>query len=289
MKKIFCLLFLVVSAAGAIAQGGSEIILFDLTVRKNIVAINNALNITKHTGYDNQPSFNPKAEIIYYSSFDADGRADILSYNYKSGTTFSITKTKEREYSPTVTLDGNYLSCIIQRDDGAQNLGKYPIVGGEPSVIIDNLTVGYHVWADNSHLGLFILGTPHSLHYLRLPTKKDTVIAQNIGRSLHRIPNETAISFVQKISDSEAIVRKLNTHTMKVSDVAPAKDGKDDLCWLPDGRILMTSGSKIYYLKPAAGATWKEVEINSSIDLAKGLTRLAVSSDGKKLAVVLIE
>ncbi|MEJ0031081.1 MAG: hypothetical protein WDO15_12190 [Bacteroidota bacterium] len=75
----------------------------------------------------------------------------------------SITGTSEREFSPTVTPDKQFLSCIIQRDDGVQDLGKYPIDGGDPALIIDNLKVGYHVWVDNSHLALFVLGeTPEA-------------------------------------------------------------------------------------------------------------------------------
>ena len=179
-------------------QSGSEILLFDLKVIKNKITISNPKNVTNHNGYDNQPSFHSDLPILYYSSFDDEGRADILSYNYKTGVTTAITKTSEREYSPTLTPDKSSLSCIIQRDDGAQNLGKYPVDGGEPSVIIDNMTVGYHAWADNSHLALFILGEPHTLHYLRLPTKEDTILAQNIGRSLHKIPGYRAISFIQK-------------------------------------------------------------------------------------------
>jgi hypothetical protein len=295
MKKIASLAVLSFIVHHAFSQAAAEILLFDLSAKKNTVSISHGVNITHHKGYDNQPSFHPLEPIVYYSSFNDEGRADLMSYNFKTGNTFAITKTNEREYSPTVTPDRQFLSCIIQRDSsaqyphGAQDLGKYHLTGGPASIIIDNLIVGYHVWADNSHLGLFVLGDPQTLHYLRLPTKKDTIIAQNIGRSLHRVPHENAISFVQKISATEGMIRKLNTHTMKVSDVAPTLAGKDDLCWLPDGRILMSNGPKIFVLTPGPGATWTEIEISSELDLSKGITRLAVSPDGKKLAVVLTE
>ncbi len=289
MKKFACIFLFSLSLHHGFSQAAAEILLFDLSAKKNKVSISHPVNITNHKGYDNQPSFHPVEPLVFYSSFNEEGRADLMRYNYKTGTTTAITKTNEREYSPTVTLDLKSISCIIQRDNGAQDLGKYPIDGGDPVTIIDHLIVGYHVWADNSHLGLFVLGTPHTLHYLRLPTKKDTIIAQDIGRSLHRIPHENAISFVQKISDTSGMIRKLNTHTMKLNDVAPTLPGKDDLCWLPDGRILMSDGPKIFVLTPGAAAKWTEIEIESSIDLSKGITRLAVSTDGKKLALVLTE
>jgi hypothetical protein len=288
MKNLFVLLVSAFFVLPAVAQTGSEILLFDLSVKKGKLTISNGVNITNHKGYDNQPSFHPELPIIYYSSFNDDGRADILSYDYKIKNTKPITETSEREYSPTVTLDKQYLSCIIQRDNGAQDLGKYPIDGGEPAVIIDNLTVGYHVWGDNSHLGLFVLGTPNSLHYVLLPMKKDTIIAHDIGRSLHRVPGEASISFVHKISEKDWVIKKFDTRTLKVTEIGPAVTGHEDLAWLPDGKILMSDGPKIFYMNPSEGPGWNEVVV-SGVNMLKGVTRLAVSANGKKLAVVVAE
>jgi hypothetical protein len=297
MKTLFLVIFSVFFANAAIAQADSEIFLFDLSAKKDKVTISNPVNITNHKGYDNQPSFHPDLPLIYYSSFNDDGRSDIRSYDYKSKQTKSITETSEREYSPTVTLEKQYLSCIIQRDNGAQNLGKYPIDGGEPVVIIDNFKVGYHAWGDNSHLALFVLGdeangdkpgTPHTLHYVLLPMKKDTILAQNIGRSLHRVPGEASISFVHKVSDNNWVIKKFDTRTLKVSDIGPAVTGHEDLAWLPDGKILMSDGPKIFFMNPTEGPGWTEVVV-SGTHVLKGTTRLAVSSNGKKLAVVVTE
>ncbi|MBY0434085.1 MAG: hypothetical protein K2U26_08260, partial [Cyclobacteriaceae bacterium] len=169
MKKSTCLWSLAFACAtlASSAQTGSEIYLFDLSIKKDKVSISHPVNVTNHKGYDNQPFFHPDLPVLYYASFNDDGRSDIRSYDYKAKKTSNITQTQEREYSPTVTLDKQHLSCIIQRDNNAQDLGKYPIAGGEASVIIDNMIVGYHVWADNSHLAMFILGTPNTLHYMR--------------------------------------------------------------------------------------------------------------------------
>jgi hypothetical protein len=279
------LLFVSMTAS---AQPATEIYLFDLTIKKKSVSAGKPVNITNHKGYDNQPAFHPQYPKLFYSSFNDDGRSDIRVYDYETKTSAAITQTQEREYSPTVTPDRDHLSCIIQRDNNAQDLGKYPIEGGVASVIIDNMIVGYHVWADNSHLALFVLGTPNTLHYIRLPTKKDTIMAENIGRSLHRVPGESAISFVHKVSEKEWIIKKLDTQTMQITMVATTLPGRDDLCWLPDGRIVMSDGTALFYLKPGPEATWKKLEIADG-GMLKGVTRLAVSSDGKKLAVVVTE
>ena len=163
--------------------------------------------------------------------------------------------------------------------------------GGEPSIIVDNMTVGYHVWTDNSHLGLFILGkneSPNTLHYLLLPMKRDTVIASNIGRSLHRVPSETAISFVHKLGERDWRIMKFNNHTMKIVEIAPTLTGREDLCWLPDGKILMSDGTGLFFYHPGKSTSWKPVEIAGG-SVLKGVTRLASSADGKKLAIVVSE
>jgi len=288
MKYLLMIVFLFTGTC-LLAQTGSEILLFDLKVKKDKVTISNPKNVTNHKGYDNQPSFHTDQPILYYSSFNDDGRADIKSYNYKTGETIAVTQTSEREYSPTLTPDKSSLSCIIQRDNGAQDLGKYPVAGGEPFVIIDNMTVGYHVWADNSHLALFILGEPHTLHYLRLPTKEDTILAQNIGRSLHKIPGERSISFIQKTSDNSWEIKKLESETMKISIIAPTLAGREDIAWTADRKIISSDGTKIYFLDPAKEKKWGEVFLQSGNELLKGVTRLSVNSKGDKLAVVITE
>lgn len=289
MKNLLTCVF-IFSGLAAFAQAGSEIFLFDLHLRKDNVSIDNPKNITNHKGYDNQPFFHFEKPLIYYSSFNDEGRSDIKSYNYKAEETKSITQTPEREYSPTLTLDQQFISCIIQRDNGAQDLGKYPVDGGEPTVLINNLRIGYHVWADNSHLGLFVLdpnGGPNELHYLRLPTKADTILAQNVGRSLHKIPGETAISFVHKISDKEWAIKKFNTTSREISTIATTLPGNEDMCWTSDGKILMSGSSKIYWIDPKTDLVWKEVKIDTPG--FKGMTRIAASATGNKLAVVIAE
>jgi len=293
--KNACLLILflfVASVSFAQTPPSTEIYLFDLSVKKDKVSISNPLNFTQHPGaYDNQPSFHPDKEIIYFTSATDDGKTDIKSYDYKLKRLSGITQTSDKEYSPTVTLDKQHLSCIIQRDNGKQDLGKYALDGSEPSIIVDNMTVGYHVWTDNSHLGLFILGKdggPSTLHYLLLPMKRDTILASNIGRSLHRVPGETAFSFVHKVTDKDWYIKKFNNHTKKIDDIAPVLSGKEDLCWLPDGKILMSDGTGLFFYQPGKSASWKPVEIEGA-SVLKGVTRLAASADGKKIAIVVDE
>ncbi len=288
MKNILVLISFLPISIFATAQTGSEIYLFDLSSKKGKITLSNPVNATNHPGYDNQPFFHTDKPIVYYSSFNEEGRADIKSYDYVTGETKFITQTNEREYSPTLTPDKKYLSCIIQRDNGEQNLGKYPVDGGEPIVLIDNLIVGYHGWLDDDRVLVFVLGDPQTLHLFNVKTKEDKVITENIGRSIHRIPKESAMSFVQKQSKSEWIFKKLDNKTEGVSVITSTLPGREDLAWTPDGTIIMSDGAKLFQYKPGKSKGWEEIATEFPIEV-KGITRLAVSADGKKLAAVVSE
>ena len=271
------------------AQTGSEIYLFDLKSKKGEVTIANPINITNHKGYDNQPFFDGEHSLVYYSSFNEDGRSDIKTYSYKKKETKSFTTTQEREYSPTLTPDKHFISCIIQRDNNAQDLGKYPVGGGTPDIIIDNLIVGYHSWMDNSHLALFILGDPNTLHLYQLPTREDTVLANNIGRSLHKIPGVRAFSFVHKVSEKDWQIKKVDMSTLKISTITATLPGQEDIAWTVDGLLLTSNGEKVFVFNLGKDSSWREATIKAGKQLLKGVTRLAVSQSGDKLAVVVAE
>lgn len=287
MKKNFILLALAISVTAVAQQPpGTEIYLFDLVVKKKSVELVNPKNITNRSGYDNQPHFHPEKPLVYFSSADETGRTDIMVYNYETSETKKFTNTPEREYSPTVTSDGKFISCIIQRDNGAQDLGKYPIEGGEPVIIVDNLTVGYHAWINDDALVLFVLGRPNTLRLYSISEKKDQELATNIGRSLHRIPGTNDISFIDK-QGAAWLIKKYSHKTGSIETIAPTLPNREDLAWTADGKILMSDGSAVFYWS-SKKKEWSPIALSSNF-LLKGVTRLAVNNGMTKLAVVVDE
>src|SRR5258705_10663510 len=236
MKNFFFIILSIHSLCSA-AQTCSEIFLSDMKSENGQVFLSKGINITNHKAYDNQPFFHPSQPIIYYSCFNDSNRSDIKYYNYEKKETKNLTLTREREYSPTVTPDGNFISCIIQRDNGSQDLVKYPISGGKPEVLINHLKVGYHAWAGEDKLLLYVLDDSihNSLHYYYLDKNADTVIAENIGRSLHKIPGQNAMSFVQKISEKISVIKKFDMNTGIISTIVAALPGQDHFMWLQNG------------------------------------------------------
>ena len=285
--KLVAAIIIFLSVCPLWAQTASEIHLFDVDHHDGSIRLTNPRNISQHSGYDNQPFFHPTQPIIFYSSFNEDGRADVRAYDMNTGHTRDFTQTKEREYSPTVTPDGQFLSCIIQRDNEAQDLGKYPLNGQPPVVLIDSLTVGYHAWINENELLLFVLGEPMTLRHFNLQNGQSRILAENIGRSLHRIPGQSKMSFVQKAeTDTEWQIMSYDPTSNQIEKITTTLPGQEDLTWTPDGRLLMSDGQQIFLLDPRGPETHDWRPVTMSEHGLKGITRLAISPDGKRLAVV---
>jgi hypothetical protein len=288
MLRIVFTFFISVNAFLLLAQPGTEILLFDVKTKNGKMILSNPRNITNHKGYDNQPSFHPEKPIIYYASANDEGRTDIVQYNYKTNKHNAITKSHEREYSPTITPDKKFLSCILQRDSGAQDLVKYPIEGGDAQVLIDDEIVGYHAWIDSNNIVVFTLPQPFKLLQIDVDKKTKFVVAENIGRSLHRIPKESSISYTQKVADNHFNILRYNPADKTSSVISSDLRNSDgDMCWTPSGKILATVGNKIIMLDELENS-WNEVETKSK-NKTNPFTRLAMSPDGKTLAVVVME
>lgn len=81
MRNCICLFFFIIKFQ-VFGQTGSENFLFDVNSKNGKIVLSIGKNITNHNGYYNQPSFHTKEPIIYFSSFNEDGRSDIKQYNF---------------------------------------------------------------------------------------------------------------------------------------------------------------------------------------------------------------
>ncbi len=288
MKRFLLAIITICFITTAIAQPGTEIYMFDLKLKKDKITISNPARVTNHPGYDSQPFFHPDKPILYYASADTSGKTDILTYNYQTKKTNKFTSTSEREYSPTVTPDENFVSCIIQRDDGKQDLGKYPIDGGDAIPIVNNLTVGYHAWLDNDNVMVFVLGEPQTMRLYNVTTGKDLWLADSIGRSLHLIPKTKTMSYVDKSSTSKWLIKRIKSIDA-IDVIAEALPNREDLAWTNDGRIVMSDGEKLFYFDTEKDNVWKSIEVTSGTLPLRGITRLAINATGNKMAIVMNE
>lgn len=279
----------VVSAAPAAAQGASQpdVFLASLVMQDGRVQVGAPRNVSAWRGYDNQPAFAPDGRTLFYTSTRDDAQADIYRVELASGRVTRVTHSApESEYSATVTPDGTALSVIRVERDSAQRLWRVPLDGSEPSVILaDVRPVGYHVWAGTSQLALFVLGSPNTLQLADTRTGRADTLLVNIGRSLHRIPGGSRVSFVSKAYAETAWVMELDPATRAVRPLARLPRGVEDHAWLPDGRLIAGDGSRLLVCDPAATAEWVQVADLATAGLG-AITRLAVAPGGDRIAIV---
>ena len=268
------------------APPATEIFLAPLELAAGSVRVGAPVNVTHHPGYDNQPFFTPDGRAILFTSDRGGKQTDIYRYDLATREIAQLTKTPESEYSPTMTPDGNSFSVIRVEADETQRLWKFPLNGGQASLVLTDVKpVGYHAWADEHTLVLFILGDPPTLQVADVRTGKAEVVAQRPGRAIARTSGG-AISFVQKGPDKEPWeIVELDVRSRNLTTIATTLPEREDYAWLPDGRLLIGSGAKLFVRTRGDAQEWKEIGDLSDAGLTN-ITRLAVSPDGRRLAIV---
>ncbi len=290
LRRFFVLFPLLALAAArpAAAQQppGTDIFLVELTVRAGALQVGRPIRVTDRTGYDNQPNFTPDGRGILYTSIREDGQADIYRYEIESGLTSQVTRTAESEYSATALPDGRGISVVRVEADSTQRLWRFGWEGEEPELLLAGVRpVGYHAWADEATLGLFVLGSPATLQLADLRTGRAEVVAEGIGRSLHRVPGRRAISFLRRTGEGERWIEEIDVESRATRRLVQPLERGEDYAWTPDGRIVMAAGSKLYLWDPALGGEWREIADLTGAGVG-GITRLAVSPAGDRLALV---
>jgi hypothetical protein len=145
--------------------------------------------------------------------------------------------------------------------------------------------VGYHAWADDHTLALFVLGSPNTLQLADTRSGASETLASGIGRSLHRIPGTNRISFVRKISSTEWWIESLDPSSREMKRLIQLPEGVEDYAWFPDGSIVCGRDGRLLWWSGKSGTEWKEIADLSSSGV-KGITRLAVSARGDRVAFV---
>jgi hypothetical protein len=243
-----------------------------------------ARNVTNRAAYDNQPFFLADGQSFLYTCRQEDGQMDTCRYDLDTQSTKRVTQTPEGEYSPTPMPDGKSFSVIRVESDGTQRLWKFSMKGTEPSLILKDVKpVGYQAWGDARTVAMFILGEPPTLQVAYIETNKVETVEENIGRCLHKIPGQRAVSFVHKTTEKEWWIKRLDLTSRKASPIVKTLPGSEDYAWTPDGTLVMGKGGKLYLYRPERDQDWHEVKELTGVE---GITRIAVSPKGDALALV---
>lgn len=283
MKHSYLLCVLLASLI-SYAQSNTEVVLFDLDTKNGSFELSNFKNISNNEGYDNQPSFLDDNYVLFAST--RNGQTDIVKYNISYDSKIFINHTEGGEYSPLKIPNQNAVSAIRLDPDGKQFLYKYNLKNGESTILIDDVIIGYHVWFnDNTIVSSVLEEGGLSLYTNNTKENKSYLQQTNIGRSLHNIPNTDLISYISKEDSNTWEIKSLHPMSGITKSIATTIDKAEDMCWLPNGTIVMGKDDKIYTYTPLKSVDWREVASLESYNI-KNISRLAVSPDGKKIAIV---
>ena len=278
MKTSLIWLTLILSAK-VLAQPSTEVYLFDLSEN----GLSNPINISDNEGYDNQPSFWSDSKSVLYAR-NANGQTEIARYFLESKKTEIITNTLQGgEYSPTLIPGTSEISSVRLDTTGLQLLYRYNL-DGSSEVLVPNLKIGYHAWISEKELVTFVLGQPATLQMIYLETGNIRVLEDSIGRSLHKIPNTALFSYIDKSFEPWKI-KSMNMATGETDKIIEVIDGSEDYCWTSNGEILMAKESTIYMTNDIEG--WLPFwNLNERFGIVGNISRMNVSPDGTKLAIV---
>ena len=271
-----------------------EIFLVDFTISVDKIELNHLQNVSKNKGYDNQPWFSSDGEILLYAS-NRDGETDIISLNVTSLEKNWLTETPNRsEYSPQFRPNTNELSYITLSKDGIQDFRNLEISvkNGQLSkietVLENESIIGYYHWFNRESYLCFVLPTEKmnsTLQWHKLSNNTDftdkRIILNMPGRSFLPIPNTEYLSFIDKRSTPWQIM-SFDPHTISINPISNGLEESEDFAWLPNGYLLMGSGSILMYHN---GQKWSILSDLSDAGITN-ITRLAVNGKSKKIAIV---
>jgi len=263
-----------------------DIYVADLSVFDGIRFLGNVRNITNRpAASDDQPRFAPDGRSILYTAAYQSGQTEIHRYYLSSGRDTRITRTPDREYSPTPIPGDRAFSAIRIEADSTQRLWRFTMEGMDAEVILrDVARVGSQAWGNETSLLAVVDGDPPTLHVADATTGLAVVVADSVGRSVNKIPNRNAWSFVERPSSTESWISELNIGTHEVVRIIRTRDGGDFHAWTPEGVLLMASGSEILQWDPEVDTEWRVMADLGHMNVTFG--RLAVSPDGTRVAMV---
>jgi len=279
--KIPALLFLFFTNSLSAQLPNTDIWLYDINYKFDSIFLSNGKNITNRIGYDNQPVFSADGKELLFTSIKEDNQADIYKYTIDSKQTVQITTTTTSEYSPQIMPDGKNISAVMVEKDSTQRLWKFPIGGGAPSLVLEKTdSIAYYSWYLKNELLFSTIDVPSRLNFVSVKKQTPDKVDVNVGRCLKLHNN--VFYYPKKYSDNSFRIYGFNVEDWKVKEIGMVIEN-EDFDFLDDD-IIYGKENELFKLN---SFDKKVVKIaNLSVDGLEAISRIAVSADGTKLAIV---
>ncbi|HUR29997.1 MAG TPA: hypothetical protein VMZ69_01125, partial [Saprospiraceae bacterium] len=290
LSLIFIISFILITT-NASAQTDNDLYLFSIEKSgKGEYHVHSPkfLSTFNKRGYTNQPSFTPSGDLLVSVRKEEDTQNDIWQLSLASKKYRRLTRTDASEYSPRIHPDEENLTVLrkINGDPINQQVCNIDLRSGEMTCVAEELhDIGYYTWISMTELGLFrIEGTTNRLSYYNTDDKKSRRITTSIGRTLLS-DKSGAVIYIHKFTDAYWYIKKYNPTNSAIEIVTQTVAKNEDFALAPDGTYFMGKDNLLFVFNSAIGKDWKQIA-DLSIYGIKYITRMAISPDGKKLAIV---
>lgn len=267
------------------SQENPEIFVFDITPSYEGLEVLNAQNVSNNTGYDNQPSFISNDVLVFAGN--NNGQTDISEYNLITKTKRWINQeTEGGEYSPQKFPSSNHLAAVRLDKDGKQRLYRYDSKNGTSSLLIEDLKVAYFAFINDNQIMATVLNNDKmDLTRINLQSKVVDTLFKDAGRSIQKVPNTKTMSYtlVNEVKNLDLYVLEVNSGESFF--ICELPDNVEDYVWINDTQILIGIGSNLYIYDTLGDPEWHRVASLSEYGI-KNISRMAISPNGKKLALV---
>lgn len=288
MKFTLVLLFL---TSFSFAQPNTDLFLMNISDTNDSLKITNFKNISNRSGYDNQPAFIDNKTLVYAGT-ENDNTEIILHYLESDGRHRLNAPTAGGEYSPQPFPTKPLIAAVRLDTTGLQRLYSYDynVPGfGNWNMLFEELEVAYFAFHDDDRIIASILSRDKlDLVVATISKDEGLLLAENTGRSIHKIPGSNSVSYTQLNEDGN-----YNVYIVDIDDtgesffVCELPIGIQDHIWLSESKLLLGSTTKLFMMDLFKGNEWFEVADLSEKNISN-ITRMAVSPDGKYLAIVAI-
>ena len=237
-------------------------------------------------GYNNQPCFLSEKELLFTSDHLSPGMPDLWLIDLQTASLKRISQTAHQEFSPGIRPGTGEISAVRIEPDGkgTQRFWIFdPATPGPGEPLPSSLRgVGYYTWKNRDTAAFFLIGQPQLLVMADMNTGRSDTIARNPGRCL-RFDDAGRLLFVHKVTAEDWFLKYYLPWSGEMGIISRTPQKSEDFCLLPDGHILMASGSVIHRYHHEKGS-WEPFADLSGYGL-QHLTRLA-TFDGTQLIVV---
>jgi len=284
MKKLL-FLFTIITTFFSFAQENTEVYVFDIASVYEGLEILNPQNISNDPGYNNQPSFSSNETVLFAGN--NNGQTDIAEYELNTKSKKWINKmTDGGEYSPQKFPTNKDIAAVRLDKDGLQRLYKYDAENGNSTEIIPELQVAYFsFYNDKKMLATVLNGDKMDLVLIDLQSKKADTLFRNAGRSLQKVPKTNSMSYSLVNEEGNLDLYLLDMASSESFFITELPIGIQDYVWINDTQILIGSGNKLYMYDILGESEWTKVASLEETGI-KNITRLAISPNGGKLALV---